>query len=187
MDDTLKLKNLHTAIKQKFKGKNLVFGHGPLDAKIVFVSEMVGSDEDREQKPMAGANAKLLNQILKKAGIDKRKIYITNVVKYSTPSGNIQPSPKEVKSHATFLKEELKTINPKIVVTFGNLALNGVGMRQPIENVHGRTFNLGSYELLPTFHPQMALNNPQIKSLLEADFIKLKTLLNNKEGSDENT
>ena len=92
------------------------------------------------------------------------------------------PTAKEIKSYVPFLKEELKTINPLLVVTLGNMALNGIGMRQPLDNVHGRTFNLGSYELLPTFHPDHALKDSQIKKILELDFIKLKKLLDSKEA-----
>ncbi len=116
-----------------------------------------------------------LNKLLKEAGIDRRKVYVTNVVKYR-PIADKQPTPKEIKSHASFLKEEIRTVNPEIVVTLGNLALNGVGLRIPVENVHGRTFPLGGYRLLPTFHPERALRDPDAKILLEADFAKLKEL-----------
>lgn len=182
MSDSTKLKHVHGAIKEKFHDKKLVFGHGSTEAKIVFVSEVVGAPEEKEGKPLAGTSGKLINQLLRSAGIDKRKIYITNLVKYRPTDGTLV-HPKEIKSHAAFLKEELRTISPQIVVTLGNLALNGVGLRQPIENVHGRTFNLGSYELLPTFHPEHALKNPAIKLLLEADFHKLHDLLKQKTES----
>lgn len=176
MSDTSKLKHVHDAIKEKFKDKKLVFGHGLIGSKIVFVGETLTADGQAEGKPLAGKHATLLNQLLKSAGIDKRRVYITNVIKYY-PTGAFAPTPKEIKSHAAFLKEELKTVGPQIVVTLGNLALNGVGLRQPVENVHGRSFNLGSYELFPTFHPEQALKDAGVKSLLEADFVKLKTLL----------
>lgn len=170
------LSRVHRALKKKFQNKKLIFGDGVYDARVVFVSEMPGPDEEREAKPLAGLSAKLLQQLLKSAGIDKRKIYMTNVIKYLPANGKL-PSPKEIKSHATFLKEELKSINPQVVVTLGNIALNGVGLRQPLDNVHGRVFNLGSYELLPTFHPETALNDEQIKTLLVSDIRKLKELL----------
>jgi len=179
MSDKAKLKHVHTLIKQKFNDKKLVFGHGFVDAKIVFVSETIGPEEEKDGKPISGLHGKLLNKLLKSVGIDKRKVYITNVVKYS-PEIDIQPSPKEIKSHSAFLREELRTINPDLVITLGNLALNGVGLRQPIENAHGRVFYLGSYELLPTFHPKSALKDPQTKTLLESDFEKIKGLLASK-------
>ena len=62
------------------------------------------------------------------------------------------------------------------------MALNGVGLRQPLDNVHGRTFNFGSYDLIPTFHPDHALKDPQIKSLIQIDFNKLRDLLELKQS-----
>lgn len=177
MTDLKRLQQVNTAIKQKFKDKNLVFGHGAVGAQIVFVGEAPGEAEAREGKPIAGNSAKLLNQLLKTYGIDKRKVYLTNVLKYTAIKA---PSAKEIKSHVPFLKEEIKTVGPQIVVTLGTMALNGVGLRQPLDNIHGRIINFGHYELLPTFHPGAALNDPQVKVLLETDFGKLKDLLKSK-------
>lgn len=180
-EETQKLNQVNDSLKRKFKDRKLVFGSGFATAKVVFVCEAPGLDEEKEGKPITGHKEKLLNQLLKTAGINKKKIYITNVLKYS-PSTLKIPTAKEIKSYVPFLKEELKTINPLVVVTLGNMALNGIGMRQPLDNVHGRTFNLGSYELLPTFHPDHALKDPQIKTLLQLDFVKLKNLLDSKEA-----
>ncbi len=172
------LTQVNNSLKRKFKDKKLIFGSGDAAAKICFVCEMPGDDEEREGKPLAGHREKLLNQLLRNLGVNKKKVYVTNVVKY-VPRGK-QPTPKEIKSYVPFLKEELKLINPQIVVTLGNMALNGIGLRQPLDNVHGRTFNFGSYELLPTFHPEHALKDPQVKTLLESDFVKLKNLISSK-------
>ena len=176
MTEVKTLNSVNQALKQKFKDKKLVFGQGSIGAKIVLVSEVLDQNGEKDKKPISGAHAKLINQLLKGAGIDKKKVYMTNVVKYR-PESDVMPTPKEIKSHATFLKEEIRTVNPEVVVTLGNLALNGVGLRIPVENVHGRTFPLGSYQLLPTFHPEKALNDPIARALLEADFAKLKELL----------
>ena len=179
MTEVKTLNSVNKALKLKFKDKKLVFGQGSVGAKIVLVSEMLDQTGEADNKPVSGANAKLINQLLKSAGIDKKKVYTTNVVKYRPETGKM-PTPKEIKSHATFLKEEIRTVNPEVVVTLGNLALNGVGLRIPVENIHGRTFPLGGYQLLPTFHPDKALKDPTALSLLQADFIKLKELLKNK-------
>jgi uracil-DNA glycosylase family 4 len=176
MAETKTLTSVNNALKEKFKDKKLVFGQGAIGAKIVLVAEMLDMNGEKDGKPVSGPHAKLINQLLKNAGIDKKKVYLTNVVKYR-PEGGKMPTPKEIKSHATFLKEEIRTVNPDVVVTLGNLALNGVGLRIPVENIHGRTFPLGSYQLLPTFHPDKALSDPQALALLRADFIKLKELL----------
>jgi len=174
------LQQVNNSLKLKFKGKKLIFGSGNATANIVFVCEMPGEDEEQEDKPLTGHREKLLNKLLKTLKINKKKVYITNVVKYA-PKGKI-PTSKEIRSYVPFLKEELKTINPQIVVTLGNIALNGIGLRQPLINVHGKTFNLGSYELFPTFHPEHALKNPEIKTLLESDFSKLGNLIETKKA-----
>ena len=176
MADTKTLSSVNKALQLKFKGRKLVFGRGALQAKVVVVSEALDAHGEKEQKPVGGPHAKMLNALLKAAGINPAKVYVTNVVKYR-PDPEHMPTPKEIKSHASFLKEEIRTINPDVVVTLGNLALNGVGLRIPVENVHGRTFPLGSYRLLPTFPPSRAANDPTTKTLLEQDFAKLKTLL----------
>ena len=179
MTDAQKLKQVNESLKKKFKDKKLVLGRGAVGATVVLVGEAPGPAEEKEGKPIAGNSARLLNQLLRTAGLSTGKVYVTNIMKYAR-NGAVAPTPKEIKSHATFLREEIKTIGPRLVVTLGNLALNGVGMRQPLDNVHGRVFSLGNHELLATFHPEQALNDPQIRILLEADFIKLKDLLNPK-------
>jgi len=170
------LDRVNKALKKKFLNKKLVFGSGLVPSKVVFVTEIPGPDEILEARPITGHSEKILHQILKSIGIDKKKIYITSVVKYSATPGKAL-SAKEIKSHIPFLKEEIKAINPQVVVTLGMAALNGIGLRQPLINVHGRTFNFGSYDLIPTFHPSRALQDPEIKIHITNDLAKLKELL----------
>lgn len=186
MADTKTLKHVYDAVKKKFKDKKLVFGKGLSDAQIVVIADTPAPDSHETGNLFDPKHERLLNQLLKAAGINKKKIYLTNAIKYY-PSQQIAPTPKEIKSHSSFLKDEIKTINPKVVITLGNIALNGVGMRQPLDNVHGRAFNLGSYTLLPTFHPEHALKDPRVKTLLETDFQKLKDLLASQKVSEPKT
>jgi len=169
------LQHVHTALKKKFSNRKLIFGRGAIGSKIVFVTDNPGLDEIKEDKPIAGNNQKLLNKLLRSVGIDSKKIYITNVIKYHP--GNKKPTPKEIKLCVPFLREEIKTIGPKIVVTLGDIALNGIGLKQPLNNVHGRTFNFGSYTLLPTFHPELAAKDPEIFSLFQKDISRLKEIV----------
>jgi DNA polymerase len=176
MTEPKTLTSVKKALQEKFKDRKLVFGRGVSGAKVVVVSEMLDVHGEKEKKPVGGPHAKLLNSLLKHAGINPRNVYFTNVVKYR-PDPEHLPTPKEIKSHATFLKEEIRTVNPDVVVTLGNLALNGVGLRIPVENVHGRTFPLGTYRLLPTFHPARVIKDPTLKTVLEEDFAKLRELM----------
>lgn len=169
------LKYINRLLQKKFSSKKLVFGVGFDNAKVVFVTEPPGLQEEKENKPLTGNSEKLLYKLLRLIGLDKKKIYITHVVKYTSPS-RVHTS-KEVKSSVQFLKEEIKAIKPQIVVTLGSIALNGIGLRQPLSNVRGKIFNFGSYELLPTYHPENVIKNPGLQLELETDFIKLKEIL----------
>lgn len=168
---------VNKALKKKFGAKKLVFGQGFDGAKVVFVVDPPTNKEESENKPLTGYSEKLFNRLLKVAGLNKKQVYVTNVVKY-TVLGRVHTS-KEVKSSVPFLKEEIKNIQPQVVVTLGNIALTGIGLRQPLVNVRGRTFNFGSYDLLPTHHPESTVKNPAFQPEIEADFVKLKELLKN--------
>ena len=175
MAETQKLQQVHTALKKKFSNRKLIFGRGAVGSKIVFVTDHPGPDGAKEGKPIAGSNQKLLNKLLRSAGIDTKKVYFTNVIKYHPQDK--KPAFKEIKSYIPFLKEEIKIVGPKVVVTLGDTALNGIGLRQPLSNVHGRTFNFGSYTLIPTFHPEMAAKDPEIQTLLATDLSRLKQII----------
>jgi DNA polymerase len=181
MTDTLK--QVNTALKKKFPGKKIVLGTGHDAAKIVFICEAPTLAELAEGKPLAGTAEKLLNKLLKIAGIDKRRVYMTNVIKYIV-DGRVHTS-KEIKAAVPFLKDEIKTIKPEIVVTLGPTALNGVGLRLPLDNAHGRVFNMGTYDLIPTFHPGHANKDQWTNSLIQADFMKLREHIKSKKNPIE--
>ena len=172
------LTQVNKALKKKFSTKKLIFGQGFDGAKVVFVVDPPTQKEEQENKPLTGNAEKSLNKLLRLAGLNKQKVYITNVIKY-TVNGRIHTA-KEIKASVPFLKEEIKNIQPKFVVTLGNAALNGIGLRQPLVNVRGKVFNFGSYELLPTHSPENTLKNPGFQPEIEADFLKLKDLLKRK-------
>lgn len=175
MAETQNLQHVHTALKKKFSNRKLIFGRGAIGSKIIFVTDNPGADGAKEGKPLAGSNQKLLNKIIRSAGIDTNKVYFTNVVKYFPQDK--KPTPKEIKSYVPFLKEEIKIVGPKVVVTLGDMALNGIGLRLPLANVRGRAFNFGSYTLVPTYHPETAAKDPEIHTLLQADISKLKNII----------
>lgn len=171
------LEQIKRALKKKFGSKKLIFGQGFDGAKVVFVVDPPTLKEEQGNKPLTGHAEKNLNKLLRLAGINKQKVYITNVIKY-TVNGRVHTA-KEIKASVPFLKEEIKVIQPQVVVTLGIAALNGIGLRQPLGNVRGKTFNFGSYELLPTHHPESTIKNPSFQPEIEADFLKLKDLLKN--------
>ncbi|OGN08304.1 MAG: hypothetical protein A2750_00600 [Candidatus Yanofskybacteria bacterium RIFCSPHIGHO2_01_FULL_45_42] len=176
MVKTHSLQHIQEALKKKFKGKKLVFGHGLIGSKIAFVGESPDEHEEREGKAFAGPSGQLLNQFLRKANIDPRKVYVTHILKYR-PSPDRVPTLKEIKANVPFLKEEIKTIGPKVVVTLGTMALSGIGLKLPLGNVHGKVFHFGDYSLLPTYHPAHGQSDPQIGSIINLELAKIKELL----------
>lgn len=175
MSDAQNLQHVHTALKKKFSNRKLIFGKGLVGSKIVFVSDHPGLDGEKEGKPIAGNNSKLLNKLLRSVGIDPGKVYFTTVVKYHPKDK--KPTPKEIKSYVPFLKEEIKTVGPKVVVTLGDMALNGIGLRLPLNNIRGRSFNFGTYTLVPTYHPGLAATDPHTQTMLQSDLSKIKGLI----------
>jgi DNA polymerase len=179
MSNSQNLQHVHAALRKKFSNRKLIFGNGVVGSKICFIIDFPDPEGVKEGKPLGSNNKKLLNKILRSLGLDVKKTYITSVVKYY-PDGK-KPSPKEIKSYVPFLKEEIKTIGPKVVVTLGDIALNSIGLRQPLSNIHGRVFNFGSYSLLPTYHPESALKDSNIHNLLQLDLLRLKNILTESE------
>src|ERR1700733_14789664 len=96
----------------------LVFGDGNLDAEIVFIGEAPGKNEDEQGLPFVGAAGKFLNEMLAAAGLERRDVYITNIVKYRPPN-NRDPLPEEKKAFWPYLLKQLQIIEPKVVITLG--------------------------------------------------------------------
>ncbi|RLG91693.1 MAG: uracil-DNA glycosylase [Candidatus Hecatellales archaeon] len=161
--------------------KNVVFGDGPLDSPIMLIGEAPGYWEDLKGKPFVGAAGKFLDKLLALAGLDRGKVYITNVVK-CRPPGNREPKPDEVEACRPYLEEQINLIKPKIICTLGNVAstylLQKFGFRvQPMGRIHGKVFEVNQLKIIPLYHPATALYKPPIKTVLEEDWMLLKARL----------
>ncbi|RLG41834.1 MAG: uracil-DNA glycosylase [Thermoproteota archaeon] len=165
--------------------KNAVPGEGSLDAKVMFIGEAPGRNEDIQGRPFVGAAGKLLDQLLELAGLKREEVYITNVVKCRPPN-NRDPASSEKKACQPYLEEQIRIISPKLIVTLGRhsmmeiLELSGhkassiMRERGKVRNI--RLFGL-KVLLMPTLHPAAALYNPKTRKLLEEDFLRIKDLL----------
>lgn len=151
-------------------------GDGPADATIMFIGEAPGFHEDQQGIPFVGAAGRLLNELLEKAGIDRDKVYITNVIK-CRPPGNRDPQVEEVKACAPYLDQQIEIIDPKVIVTLGRHSMARAFPDEKISVVHGRPRKVGNYVYFPMYHPAAALHQPSLRSLVEADFTKLRDLL----------
>ncbi|MFQ5522454.1 MAG: uracil-DNA glycosylase [Acidimicrobiia bacterium] len=168
-----------TACRLAETRNTVVFGVGDSAARLVFVGEAPGKNEDLQGEPFVGAAGRLLDELLAEIGIQRSEVYIANVLK-CRPPGNRDPRPDEIDSCKGFLREQIQLIAPEVVVTLGNFATKlllrtDVG----ITRLRGRTYDwwLGS-TLIPTFHPAAALRGGErVKDQMREDFGLVKAAL----------
>lgn len=157
--------------------KQLVFGDGNPDADIVFIGEAPGKNEDLQGIPFVGAAGKFLDEMLAMIQLERKDIYITNIVKYRPPN-NRDPLPDEKEAFLPFLQQQLDIIKPKLVVTLGRHSMEVLlppGLR--ISQVHGEPKRYNGQVYLPLFHPAAALYNGGMRQTLIDDFMCIPALL----------
>jgi uracil-DNA glycosylase len=140
----------------------IVFGSGNPRAEFVCIGEGPGADEDAQGKPFVGKAGQLLTKMLESRGVELSRdaVYICNVVK-CRPPGNRNPEHDEIAACAPFLAAQLRTIQPKVVLSLGSVATQALlGTREAIGKLRGRVHPYGGAVLIPTFHPAFLLRNP---------------------------
>ena len=159
---------------------NLVIGDGNLNSDIVFIGEAPGKNEDLQGLPFVGASGKFLNEMLAAAGLERKDVYITNIVKYRPPN-NRDPRPDEKAAFWPYLLEQLQIINPKVVITLGRHSMEYFLPGAKIGEAHGvaQKVAFGDHQILliPLFHPAAALYNGSLRQTLIDDFIKVPELI----------
>lgn len=154
-----------------------VFGDGNPNARIVFVGEAPGHDEDLSGSPFVGRAGQLLNAMLSEVGIDRKDVYICNTLK-CRPPGNRDPLPSEKATCRPYLRTQLSLISPDIVVCLGKHAANELlGTDEPMKDLRGRVIPWEGMSLLVTYHPAYFLRNMTQKVHGDADFRLLRKLL----------
>lgn len=152
--------------------KNLVFGDGNAKARLVFVGEGPGADEDAQGIPFVGRAGQLLNKIIEAMGLRREDVYIANVVKCRPPQNRV-PAPDEIAKCTPFLKAQLEAIAPQLIVALGSTAaLTLVGTQGPLAAIRGKMQTLcwdGKTPVLPTYHPAYLLRNPPAKKIVWED------------------
>jgi len=140
---------------------NLVFGDGPADARLMFVGESPGAEEDLQGLPFVGAAGQLLNNLLSKLGLSRQEVYIANVLK-SRPPGNRDPEADEITACLPFLKKQIEAIRPRVIVTLGRIAAQALlGTKEPLTKMRGHWQRYLGIRVMPTFHPSYLLRFPQ--------------------------
>ena len=139
----------------------VVFSRGNPEARLMFVGEAPGADEDRQGLPFVGKAGQLLDRILEAAGIDPNEVYITNVVKCRPPN-NRTPLPDEVKiCTQLWLLPEIEIVRPQIIVPLGSVATQFfLGQKVSITKARGQWFEWNGIKVFPMFHPAYLLRNP---------------------------
>ncbi len=151
----------------------VVFGEGDPEAKLVFVGEAPGADEDRTGRPFVGRAGKLLTKIIEAMGLAREDVYICNVLK-CRPPGNRTPAAGEITACSPYLHEQLAAIAPKAICTLGGPASQTLlATKTGITRLRGRLFWYRGIPLMPTFHPAYLLRNPREKKPVWADMQKL--------------
>ena len=164
------------ALLDKFDGcalrstaTQLVFADGNPEARVMFVGEAPGRDEDIEGLPFVGRSGKLLDRMIAAIGLDRSKAYIANVIPWRPP-GNRTPTPQETQICLPFIQRQIELVNPDILVTLGNPSTQTLlGTREGIMRTRGKWFDYDTgtrvIRALPTFHPAYLLRSPSYKRM----------------------
>ena len=161
-----------------------VIGEGSHYANIMFIGEAPGKNEAETGRPFCGAAGKVLDELLESVGIERKDVYITNIVKDRPPS-NRDPLPEEIALYAPFLDRQINSIQPKVIATLGRFSMAyilekfGLGENLPsISRVHGQVFQAkaeyGPISIIPFYHPATVLYKQDLKGVLKKDFQVLK-------------
>jgi uracil-DNA glycosylase family 4 len=158
--------------------RTIVFGEGNPKARLVFVGEGPGADEDASGRPFVGRAGQLLDKIIAAIGLKREEVYIANVVK-CRPPGNRPPEPGEVGTCEPFLFRQLAFIHPQVIVALGAPAFQClVKTKEPIGRARGEWREWNGAKLMPTFHPAFLLRSPDKKREVWEDMKKVRDYLN---------
>lgn len=156
--------------------KNAVPGEGSFSPEIAFIGEAPGSNEDEKGRPFCGRAGDLLNQLLSLTNFKRSDVWIGNVIKCRPPD-NRGPMVDELRSCKPYLDEQVRLLNPKIIVTLGRFALEYFSKDLQISKDHGVPRRIGDWVIYPLYHPAAALRSPQVLDILRKEFMKIPKVL----------
>jgi len=167
------------------KGRHtIVFADGSPDARLMFVGEGPGADEDAQGLPFVGRAGQLLNNMISAMGLKREEVYIANIVK-CRPPGNRTPEPDEANTCVQFLNQQIEVVRPEVIVALGATAATYLlGQRQPLAGLRGRVHGFRGSKLIVTYHPAFLLRDPRQKKEAWADLqIAMKELGLKRQGT----
>jgi uracil-DNA glycosylase len=163
--------------------KNAVPGEGQLSAKIMFIGEAPGRSEDEEGRPFVGAAGRILDGLLKKAGIQRSQVFITNIVKCRPPNNRV-PKEDELTACRPYLDRQIALIKPKVICILGRTVYSSLLGGSSITANRGKIVERGGQKYFLTFHPAAVIYNKDLRSALEADLKKLAAEINKEEENE---
>ena len=180
-NDLNKLKSSISRIKNcklKKNAKNLVFSDGNPKSRIMIIGEGPGANEDKEGLPFVGRAGQLLDKMLLSISLNRRNVYITNVVNYRPPE-NRKPTDEEITRYLPYLTKHIEIINPKILILLGSTALNAIiGNQEVISKARGKWIKkkIGdcSTLIIASFHPAFLMRQPDQKKMAWVDLKMIK-------------
>jgi uracil-DNA glycosylase family 4 len=169
------LDRLHNSIRRcrrcrLWKGRRrAVPGEGPCPAKMMFIGQAPGRNEDRTGRPFVGMAGRFLDSLFKHAKIDRKKVFITSAVK-CLPPANRPPKKDEIRACRYYLTEQIRLVKPKVVVLLGKTACNAVLGGINLGKAHGKRIEKDKITYIPTYHPAAGMCFPRIRKMMERDF-----------------
>lgn len=176
----------------KDNATNLVFGKGNPSAEIMFIGEAPGEKEDLQGVPFVGAAGRELDKLLHSIGLSMDEVYIGNILKYRPPN-NRDPQPEEIMRHTPYLIEQIKAIQPKVILTLGNFSTKFVLSGFSVEDMkkiagvsvlHGKIQDVRVdgmiFKVVPLYHPAAMLYKPPLRKVLEEDFLRVAEIIGKK-------
>ncbi|HEY5432796.1 MAG TPA: uracil-DNA glycosylase [Coriobacteriia bacterium] len=163
----------------------LVFGVGDPHARLMFIGEAPGKNEDLTGEPFVGAAGRLLDELLASIGLVRSEVFIANMVK-CRPPGNRDPEPLEIETCSPFLARQIELVDPVVVATLGRFAAHYMlNTTTSITALRGKLYRVGGRRVVPVFHPAAALYDGSKRSVLEDDFRRLRAVLDRVERGED--
>ncbi len=152
-------------------------GEGPATARVMLIGEGPGEQEDRTGRPFVGPAGQLLNELLARAGLHRREVFITNIVKCRPPR-NREPHPSEVEACRPYLSAQIALLNPRVICLLGRPATHALlSPTAAISKLHGVPQEKDGLVFVPLYHPAAALHQAQLRPILEQDMDRLREFL----------
>ena len=167
-----------TACRLHLTRTNTVPGEGALDARLMFIGEGPGADEDAKGRPFVGAAGKLLTSIIAAMGMKREDVFIGNVVKCRPPENRV-PEKDEMESCIGYIRRQIKVIKPRVIVLLGATAYKAMipDAKEGITKARGKVIRIDGIDYMPTFHPAALLMDPSKKPDVWADMKKVMAML----------